>query len=148
MPFKYHGFVYDMHPMHSMHPTSFTTYQLAMCDDTHHSADAALCWPPPPPPVATLKSVPMPPSLKRSPAPNLKSMMLEEWTAFIHADAQQYVQERMHTLGVASPSSMPTVDSSVEDHLATDCGEAEEKARQAEKDAEEHERLRKEGWSQ
>ena len=32
-----------------MHPTSFTTYRpprLAMRDNTHHSADAALCWQP------------------------------------------------------------------------------------------------------
>ena len=103
-----------------------------MHDDTCHSADTALCWPPPPAPM-------------RSPAPNLKSTTPEEQTAFIRADAQQHVQERMHVLGVASPSSTLTVDSSIEDHLATDHGEAEEKARQAEKDAEEHERLRKEG---
>ena len=100
--------------------------------------------PPPPPPVAALKSVPTPPAPTRSPAPNLKSMTPEERTAFIRADAQRRVQERMRALGVASPSSTPTVDSSVEDRLATDRREAEEKARQAEKDAEERERLRKE----
>ena len=90
-PFKYHSFVYDTHPTHSMHPTSFTTYRPplpATRDDAHHSADAAPCWPPPSPPVTALKSVPTSPMPKRSPAPNLKPTTSEERTAFIRADAQ------------------------------------------------------------
>ena len=50
-PFKYHSFVYDTHPTHSMHPTSFTTDRppqpATTCDDVRHAADAALCWPSP-----------------------------------------------------------------------------------------------------
>ena len=93
---------HSMHstPTHSMHPTSFMTYRPpwpATRDDAHHSADAALCWPPPSPPVAALKSVPTPPTPTRLPAPNLKSMMPEERTAFIHADMQRHVQERLRT---------------------------------------------------
>ena len=92
-------------PTHSMHPTSFTTYRPpwpAMHDNACHSADMALCWPPPSPPVAALKSVPTSPTPKRSPAPNLKSMTPEERTAFIRANAQRCVQERMRAPGVAS----------------------------------------------
>ena len=46
------------------------------------------------------------------------------------------------TLRAASLSSMPTVNPSAEDRLATDSREAEEKARQAGKVTKEHKRLR------
>ncbi|KAF8589690.1 hypothetical protein K439DRAFT_300209 [Ramaria rubella] len=101
--------------------------------------------PPPAPPPASSTSRSAPPRAPTaSPAPNTKSMTPDERSAFIRAEAQRRMQERMRALGVASPSSTPSVDSSVEDRLAADRREAEEKAKQAEKDAEERERVRKE----
>lgn len=108
-----------------------------------------------PPPAAP----PAPSSTSRAPAPkptaspaptsttpNLKSMTPDERTAYIREQAQRKLQERMQALGVVSPSasSKPAIDDTVETRLAQDKKEAEEKARLAEKEAEDRERLRRE----
>ena len=70
-----------------------------------------------------------------------------EKAAFVKAEAQRRMQERMRALGVspspaaasaASPGG-PEVDSSVEERLARERKEAQEKAEKAEREAEERE---------
>ncbi len=111
--------------------------------------------PPPPPPAAPAAAKPPPaaPKPASSLAPNLKSMTPKEREAYIREQAQRRLQDRMRALGVVTPSSSSTsptspggdaLDTSVEDRLVREKHEAEEKARQAEKDAEERERSRKE----
>ncbi|KAH9842454.1 uncharacterized protein C8Q71DRAFT_732931 [Rhodofomes roseus] len=98
-----------------------------------------------PPPSAIAKPPPPAPAPTKSPAPNLKNMSGEERKAFIRAEAQRRMQERMAALGVApSGSTSPKIDTSVEDRLAMEKKEAEEKAHAAEKEAEERQRLRRE----
>ncbi|CCM04566.1 uncharacterized protein FIBRA_06747 [Fibroporia radiculosa] len=98
-----------------------------------------------PPPSAISKPPPPAPTPTKSPAPNTRNMTPEERQAFIRAEAQRRMQERMAALGVVGAgSSSPKLDTSVEDRLAREKQEAEEKARQAEKEAEERERVRKE----
>ncbi|KAI0314387.1 hypothetical protein OF83DRAFT_1174805, partial [Amylostereum chailletii] len=105
--------------------------------------------PPPPPPPAPSSSLakPPPPPPTASPAPQTKNMTPAERQAFIKAEAQRRLAERMAALGVAPPpsaASSPTVDTSVGDRLAQERREAEEKAQAAEKAAEERERARRE----
>ncbi|OCH86200.1 hypothetical protein OBBRIDRAFT_797422 [Obba rivulosa] len=104
--------------------------------------------PPPPPPSAPPSnniSKPPPPPPTPSNATAMKNMTPEERQAFIRAEAQRRLQERMATLGVTGSSpSTPKLDTSVEDRLAREKKEAEEKARAAEREAEERERLRRE----
>ncbi|KAI0044289.1 hypothetical protein FA95DRAFT_1497317 [Auriscalpium vulgare] len=104
--------------------------------------------PPPPaaPPSAISKPPPAPPvPTTASPAPSTKNMSPAERQAFIRAEAQRRMQERMAALGVApAPSASPKLDSSVEDRLAREKKEAEEKARDAERMAEEREKSRRE----
>jgi hypothetical protein len=76
-----------------------------------------------------------------TPAPP-KSMTPEEKAAFIRAQAQLRLQERMKALGVAGTSTT-TVDTTVEDRLAKERQEAEEKAKQAEAEAEERDKVRR-----
>jgi actin cytoskeleton-regulatory complex protein PAN1 len=101
---------------------------------------------PAPVPRKDSSSTPRPaaPVPSASPAPQTKSMTPDERAAFIRAQAQQRLQERMKALGVsgAPPSSSSPVDTSVEARLANERKEAEEKARKAEKDAEDREKLR------
>ncbi|EIN07872.1 hypothetical protein PUNSTDRAFT_103983 [Punctularia strigosozonata HHB-11173 SS5] len=117
---------------------------------------AARTPPPPPPPSAPSSSISKPPPPAPAPsaspapgAPNTKNMTPEERRAFIQAEAQRRMQERMRALGVTTPApgatgSGPALDTSVEERLAKEKAEAEAKARQAEKEAEERERQRRE----
>ncbi|TCD66409.1 hypothetical protein EIP91_001400 [Steccherinum ochraceum] len=105
--------------------------------------------PPPPPPSApppnNVSRLPPPaPAPSASPAANMKSMTPEERKAFIQAEAQRRMQERMAALGVSTPAPSSKLDTSVEDRLAKEKKEAEEKAKAAEKQAEDRERMRRE----
>ena len=115
------------------------------------SPPAAARSPPPPPATLAPPTVSVPPAVpppSSSPAPNIKSMSRAERDAYIREQAQRRLQERMRALGVVSPSATgatsPTMDTSVEDRLAREKKEAEEKVAQAEKDAKERERARQE----
>ncbi|KAI0689841.1 hypothetical protein BC835DRAFT_1407733 [Cytidiella melzeri] len=115
--------------------------------DRPRSPVAARSPPPPPPPAPTdtINRPPPAPTPARSPAPAVKKMTPEERKAFMQAEAQRRIQERMAALGVTPAASAATkVDSSVEDRLAKEKREAEEKAEAAERAAEERDRLRRE----
>ncbi len=118
--------------------------------DRTRSPPAAARSPPPPPPSAApsssiSKPPPPAPAPTASPAPALKKMTPEERKAFMQAEAQRRIQERMAALGVApTTSASPRLDTSVEDRLVKEKQEAEEKAKAAEKEAEERERSRRE----
>lgn len=92
--------------------------------------------PPPAPPA---------PTSVRAAVPSTKSMTPEERTAFIRQQAQERLAARMRALGMAAPEDVPSssVDQSVEERLAREKKEAEEKALQAEKQQEEREASRK-----
>jgi len=103
--------------------------------------------PPPPPPNPPSNSVNKPPPAPPPPSStptNMSKMTREERQAYIKAEAQRQIQERMKALGVTTSTSTPTVDSSVADRLAQEKREAEEKAKAAEKAEEERARARQE----
>jgi hypothetical protein len=103
--------------------------------------------PPPPPPNPPSNSAtqlpPAPPPPSSTPA-SMAKMTREERQAYIKAEAQRQIQERMKALGITSSTSTPTIDSSVADRLAQEKKEAEEKAKAAEKAEEERARARQE----
>jgi len=103
--------------------------------------------PPPPPPNPPSNSInqlpPAPPPPSSTPA-NMAKMTKEERQAFIKAEAQRQIQERMKALGVTSSPSTPSIDNSVADRLAQEKKEAEEKAKVAERAEEERARARQE----
>lgn len=99
--------------------------------------------PPNPPPHSISQPPPAPPPPSSTPA-NMAKMTKEERQAYIKAEAQRQIQERMKALGVSTSSSSPTIDSSVADRLAQDKKEAEEKAKAAEKAEEDRARARQE----
>lgn len=100
----------------------------------------------PPPTSSTLSSASVP-AVPPSPA----KMSPAEKAAFVKAEAQRRMQERMRALGVspspaaasAASSGGPEVDSSVEERLARERKEAQEKAEKAEREAEEREKARR-----
>ncbi|KAF7294543.1 Actin cytoskeleton-regulatory complex protein [Mycena indigotica] len=98
--------------------------------------------PPEPAPVARPAPSPSPAPPAASPAPATKNMTPEERQAFARAEARRRVEERMKALGVTPTPSPAVVDSSVEERLAQEKKEAEEKARIASKEAEEREAAR------
>ena len=97
--------------------------------------------PPPPPPPAKTDSTPPPPPPSAPPptsapsasaqasTPDPKSMSPAERQAFIRAEAQRRIQDRLRALGVAAPSASP--DTSVQDRLEAEKAEAARKAAQA-----------------
>jgi hypothetical protein len=95
--------------------------------------------PPPAPPPAPAAAAP-PPAAPPKPTsaaavPNTKNMTPEERTAFIREQAQRRIQDRLRALGVESaPSDTPTVDKSVEERLAQEKKEAEEKSKTADEE--------------
>ncbi|PFH53549.1 hypothetical protein AMATHDRAFT_73354 [Amanita thiersii Skay4041] len=106
---------------------------------------------PPPAPAPPRSSTPsairdshtvVPPRSSPSPAPS--KMTAEERQAYAKAEARRRIEARMAALGVTTPTTSPSIDTSVEDRLQQEKKEAEEKARAAEKQAEERERLRRE----
>ena len=103
--------------------------------------------PPPPPPNPPSNSVsqlpPAPPPPSSTPA-NMAKMTKEERQAYIKAEAQRQIQERMKALGVTTSASTPSIDSSIADRLAQEKKEAEEKAKAAERAEEERARARQE----
>jgi len=103
--------------------------------------------PPPPPPNPPSNSVsqlpPAPPHPSSTPA-NMAKMTKEERQAYIKAEAQRQIQERMKALGVTTSASSPSIDNSIADRLAQEKKEAEEKARAAEKAEGERARARQE----
>ena len=103
--------------------------------------------PPPPPPIPPSNSISKPPPAPPPPSStptNMAKMTREERQAYIKAEAQRQIQERMKALGVTTSASTPSVDSSVADRLAQEKREAEEKAKAAEKAEEERARARQE----
>lgn len=108
--------------------------------DRPHSPPVSRNAPPPPP--ATVSRREVPPQV--SPSPSLTAMTPEQRKAYTQQQAQLRIQERMTKLGVISPSTPSTLDTSVEDRLQQEKKEAEEKAKAAEKQAEERERARRE----
>ena len=102
---------------------------------------------PPPPPNPPSNSIskppPAPPPPSSTPA-NMAKMTKEERQAYIKAEAQRQIQERMKALGITTPGSTATIDTSVADRLAQEKKEAEEKARAAKKAEEERTRARQE----
>ena len=102
--------------------------------------------PPNPPPNSISKPPPAPPPPSSTPA-SMAKMTREERQAYIKAEAQRQIQERMKALGIttsASTPTTPTIDTSVADRLAQEKKEAEEKAKAAEKAEEERTRARQE----
>jgi len=103
--------------------------------------------PPPPPPNPPSNSIsqlpPAPPPPSSTPA-SMAKMTREERQAYIKAEAQRQIQERMKALGVTTSAPTPTVDGSITDRLAQEKKEAEEKAKAAEKAEEERARTRQE----
>jgi actin cytoskeleton-regulatory complex protein PAN1 len=111
------------------------------------SPPAARSPPPPPPPAAsttTLNVPPAPPTRAVSTPPSQSKMSQEEYKAFIKAEAQRKIQEKMRAYGLHTASTPTPEFSDVADRLAQEKKEAEEKARAAEKAAEERVRLREE----
>ncbi|KAG8943721.1 hypothetical protein FRC04_002553 [Tulasnella sp. 424] len=99
-----------------------------------------------PPPTSSTLSTASAPAIPPSPA----KMTPAEKAAFVKAEAQRRMQERMRALGVSSTPAAsttspaaPEVDSSVEERLARERKEAQEKAEKAEREAEERERARR-----
>ncbi|GAA6030396.1 hypothetical protein JCM8097_009087 [Rhodosporidiobolus ruineniae] len=90
--------------------------------------------PPPPAPEAAKVDAPPPPPPAAPPssaaAPDPKSMTPAERQAFIRAEAQRRIQDRLRALGVAAPSAAP-VDTSVQDRLEAEKAEAARKAKEA-----------------
>ncbi|KAK4688172.1 actin cytoskeleton-regulatory complex protein PAN1, partial [Tremellales sp. Uapishka_1] len=103
--------------------------------------------PPPAPPAAPKDEIAVPPPPPPAPAaavPSTKNMTPEERTAYIRAQAQQRIQDRLRALGVESaPADTPTVDKSVEERLTREKQEAEEKTKAAEAEQEKREEARK-----
>ena len=103
--------------------------------------------PPPPPPNPPQNSIsqppPVPPPPSSTPA-NMAKMTREERQAYIKAEAQRQIQERMKALGITTSASSPTIDTSVADRLAQEKKEAEEKVKAAERAEEERARARQE----
>ena len=103
--------------------------------------------PPPPPPNPPMNSIsqppPAPPPPSTTPA-SMAKMTREERQAYIKAEAQRQIQERMKALGITTSASTPSIDSSVADRLAQEKREAEEKAKAAERAEEERARARQE----
>lgn len=100
--------------------------------------------PPPAPPAASSNTArPAPPAPSASPLPT-KNMTAEERRIYYQEEASRRVEARKRALGVATPGPSPTpvIDSSVQDRIATERKEAEEKAKKAEIELEERERLR------
>ncbi|CAK5279140.1 unnamed protein product [Mycena citricolor] len=95
---------------------------------------------PTPPPAAAR------PAATPSPAPATKNMTPEERQAFARAEAKRRVEARMAALGVTpSPgSAAPAIDTSIEERLAQEKKEAEQKALLAAQEAEAREAARKE----
>ena len=99
--------------------------------------------PAPPPPVASAPAPPAPPKPTKTPdVPNTKNMTPEERTAFIREQAQRRIQERLRALGVETASETPVVDKSVEERLAQEKKEAEEKSRSADEEQKAREQAR------
>ena len=100
--------------------------------------------PPPEPPSNSISQLPPPPPPPSSTPANMAKMTKEERQAYIKAEAQRQIQERMKALGVTSSASSPSIDSSIADRLTQEKREAEEKAKAAEKAEEERARARQE----
>ena len=100
--------------------------------------------PPPNPPSNSVSQLPPAPPPPSSTPANMARMTKEERQAYIKAEAQRQIQERMKALGVTTSASAPSIDSSVADRLAQEKQEAEVKARAAEKAEEERARARQE----
>ncbi|KAF4578312.1 hypothetical protein EYR36_000119 [Pleurotus pulmonarius] len=103
--------------------------------------------PPPPPPVTTSALSPPSTSSRSTPSPApTKNMTPAERQEFARNEAKRRIQARMQALGISSPSTAasPTVDTSVEERLAEERREAEQKARIAEEKAAEREQSRRE----
>ncbi|KAF7298359.1 Actin cytoskeleton-regulatory complex protein [Mycena kentingensis (nom. inval.)] len=99
--------------------------------------------PPEPAPAPAARPAPTPSPAPSSPAPAPKNMTPEERQAFARAEARRRVEERMKALGVTpTPSPAIGTDSSVEERLAQEKKEAEEKAKIAAQEAEAREAAR------
>ena len=99
--------------------------------------------PPPNPPSNSVSQPPAPPPPSSTPT-NMTKMTKEERQAYIKAEAQRQIQERMKALGITTSASNATIDTSVADRLAQEKKEAEEKVKAAEKAEEERARARQE----
>ncbi|WFD25145.1 hypothetical protein MNAN1_000109 [Malassezia nana] len=100
------------------------------------------------PPVSTPEPpTPEPSATRPAPAPSAPSapkLTGAEREAWIRAEAQRRVQERMRMLGVGGTvDKTPSVDASVEQRLAMEKSEAEARTRQAEEEAKAREEARK-----
>ncbi|WAR51898.1 hypothetical protein PtB15_1B335 [Puccinia triticina] len=89
------------------------------------------------PPTSATKSPPPPAT-----APPTKTMTAEEKKAFIQAEAQRRIQERLRSLGIGGGSSAPVADTSVNSRLEQEKQEAALKASQADQEAAEREKQR------
>lgn len=93
--------------------------------------------------------VPSPPAAAPAPRtpptapPTRPPQSAAERDAWIRAEAQRRVQERMRMLGVSGPMSTPGVDTTVEQRLAAERSEAEARAAQADREASEREEARR-----
>lgn len=84
-----------------------------------------------------------PPKATGKPQKSLAQMTPEERKAYLQEQAQRKIQERLRALGVQSASPEPVVDTSVEDRLAQERKEAEEKAKLADQEQEAREEARR-----
>jgi len=105
------------------------------------SPPASRTPPPAPSPAAAAAAAAPPPVAPPKPTsaaavPNTKNMTPEERTAFIREQAQRRIQDRLRALGVESAPSpdTPVVDKSVEERLAQEKKEAEERSKTADEE--------------
>lgn len=94
-------------------------------------------------PASVIKSSPpSPPPPPPPPASVTQTMTAEEKKAFIQAEAQRRIQDRLRSLGIGGTSSTQTVDSDVSSRLEQQKREAEMQALKADKENEEREKQR------
>ena len=96
--------------------------------------------PPAPPPAAAPPAAPPKPAAA---APDTKKMTPEERTAFIRAQAQARIQDRLKALGVEPAPDATVVDKSTEERLAAEKQEAENKAKAADEEQKKREEARR-----
>ncbi|ORX36220.1 hypothetical protein BD324DRAFT_627945 [Kockovaella imperatae] len=111
-------------------------------DDYRPRTPPASRTPPPAPPPAPAAVAPPAAPPPKPTAPDPKKMTPEERTAFIRAQAQARIQDRLKALGVEPATEPSLVDKSTEERLAAEKLEAENKAKEADEEQKKREEAR------